>query len=88
MKNHLGKLIEKRLHEIGISKSEFARRINKSRQNVNHIFGRRSVDSDLLKNISDVLRYDFFQLYRDADFTASESMGGYKGAARQSAAKN
>ena len=57
----IGKLIEKQLKETGMTKSEFARRINKSRQNVDHILKRKSVDTELLECISKVLSHDFFQ---------------------------
>ena len=39
--------------------TEFARRINKSRENAYDIFTRKSLDTDLLKTISQVLEYDF-----------------------------
>lgn len=43
--------------------SEFARRINKSRENIYSIFSRKSIDTELLSVISEVLEYDFFQHY-------------------------
>ena len=63
MKIHIGKLIGKVVKEHGIQKSEFARRINKTRQNVDDIFKRESIDTELLFNISVVLKYDFFKHY-------------------------
>jgi hypothetical protein len=63
MKVHIGKLIGKVLKEHGIQKSEFARRINKTRQNIDDIFKRESIDTELLYNISLVLKHDFFQHY-------------------------
>jgi len=62
MAKHIGKLILSRLADLGMNKSEFARRINKSRQNVQDIFKRESVDTDLLLQISKVLNYNFFTL--------------------------
>ncbi|WP_051313568.1 helix-turn-helix transcriptional regulator [Sporocytophaga myxococcoides] len=62
MAKHIGKLILSRLAELGMNKSEFARRINKSRQNVQDIFKRESVDTDLLLQISKVLNFNFFTL--------------------------
>lgn len=60
---HIGKLIEKRLEETGMTKAEFARRISKTSQNVYDIFGRETIDTGLLLKISEVLTYDFFQHY-------------------------
>lgn len=65
MSLHIGKLIEKRLEYVGMSKSEFARRINRARQNVNDILNRQSIDTELLASISRALRYDFFQVYME-----------------------
>lgn len=58
---HIGKLILEKLKEKGLSKSEFARRINKSRQNVQDIFNRQSLDTHLLYEIGEVLDFDFFR---------------------------
>lgn len=63
MNDHIGKHISERLNELGMSKSEFARRINRARQNVNDILERKSIDSELLLSICKALRYDFFQYY-------------------------
>jgi transcriptional regulator with XRE-family HTH domain len=63
MSIHLGKLISAKLKEKRISKSEFARMINKSRQNVQDILKRESLDTHLLKQISKALDYNFFELF-------------------------
>lgn len=60
---HIGKTIRKKLEEIGMTKSEFARRSGTSPQNIYGIFKRSSIDSDLLKTISTCLNFDFFQYY-------------------------
>lgn len=62
MHAHLGKAVLEKLKEKGMSKSEFARRINKSRQNVQDIFNRESLDTKLLSDISNVLDYNFFTM--------------------------
>lgn len=64
---HIGKEILNRAKEKRIGPSELARRINKSRQNVNHIFHRKSLDTDLLQIISKALEFDFFRLYNFTD---------------------
>ncbi len=48
-----------------MSKSEFGRRINRAPQTVQDIFNRKSIDTDLLIKISDVLEFNFFSLFRD-----------------------
>lgn len=60
---HIGNLIKKRVEEKGMNKSEFARRINTTSQNVHGIFKRKSIDTALLQKISEVLAFDFFQYY-------------------------
>jgi transcriptional regulator with XRE-family HTH domain len=63
MKNKkIGQLILDRLNQKGMTKSEFSRRINKSRQNVQDIFKRESLDTKLLSDISEVLEYNFFNI--------------------------
>lgn len=62
MKIHLGKLILAKLKEKKVSKSEFARRINKSRQNVQDIFKRESLDTNLLLEINKALNFNFFEV--------------------------
>ena len=60
---HIGKLILQQVKSSGINRSEFARRINTTRQNIDNIARRESIDSLLLFQISEVLQFDFFQLY-------------------------
>ena len=57
---HLGKIIEAKLSEIGMTKAEFGRRIGTSRQNVSLIIGKESFNTEQLAKICEVLRYDFF----------------------------
>lgn len=63
MKLHIGQQVKNKVEQLGMNKSEFGRRINMSRQNVDSIFNRPSVDTELLAKISEVLNYDFFQYY-------------------------
>ena len=60
---HIGRLIEKRIKEVGMTKAEFGRRINTSRQNVNTLLRKESLDTELLWRISEVLNFDFFQFF-------------------------
>ncbi len=60
---HIGRLIEERIKEVGMTKAEFGRRINTSRQNVNTLLRKESLDTRLLKKIGRVLDYDFFRFF-------------------------
>lgn len=61
---HIGKAIEARIEEQGMSKAEFGRRIDTSRQNVNTLLGRKSLDTLVLVKICKVLKFNFFSLYQ------------------------
>lgn len=63
MEIHVGKLIKNRLQETGMTKSEFARRINKTSQNIYDIFERKTIDTGLLLKISTILDLNFFERY-------------------------
>jgi hypothetical protein len=63
MEIHIGNQIKTRLLETGMSKSEFARRINKTSQNVYDIFERKTIDTGLLTVISKTLEFNFFLCY-------------------------
>lgn len=63
MKIHIGKLIEEKLNEMGMKKSEFAKRIYKQRQNVNDLLSKESIDTNDLLLVSEVLKFDFFIEY-------------------------
>lgn len=65
MAQHIGSEIHKVLKKNGMTVSEFARRINSSRENVYSIFKRKSIDTDLLDIISRVLSHDFFGKIHD-----------------------
>jgi transcriptional regulator with XRE-family HTH domain len=58
MAYHYGLEIKKLLKKRGMTVTEFARRINKSRENVYNIFTRKSLDIELLNTISQVLEHD------------------------------
>ena len=60
VKKTIGDHIKEERINSGMSIAEFARRINKSPQNVHDIFDRTSLDTDLLMKIGEVLKHDFF----------------------------
>lgn len=61
---NIGLAIEQRVNELGISKSELARRLGIAQQNVNKlVFSKESIDTAKLVEISKALDYNFFELY-------------------------
>ena len=60
---HIGKSIKDVFDKKGFTVAEFARRINKSRENIYSIFKRKTIDTGLLLIISKILDYDFFKIY-------------------------
>jgi hypothetical protein len=71
---HIGNLILEQVHNQGISKSELARRLNISPQNVYSLFKRRTVQAIMLKKVSDSLKFDFFNVYCNQEVHASKSV--------------
>ncbi len=69
---HIGKEIKKKAQELRVGPTELAMRISVSKQNIYHIYERKSIDTDLLEIISKALEFDFFQFYfideRDANY--------------------
>src|ERR1700751_5533186 len=63
MSFHIGKLISDQLKKVGMTKSEFARRVTSSPQTIHYVLKRKSIDTALLQKISKTLNYDFFQHY-------------------------
>jgi hypothetical protein len=60
---HIGKKIKEEVYRQGLGVSEFARKINRSRNVVYNIFERESVDTALLHKIGRILHCDFFSLF-------------------------
>lgn len=61
---HIGMLIEQRMNELGLSKSEFARRCGVVSQHVNRILESQSINTDRLIVVSKALDYNFFECFR------------------------
>lgn len=59
----LGKYIEDRIKECGISYDRIARFIDWPEKDLPKIFESKSIDTDTLLRLSKVLEYDFFRLY-------------------------
>lgn len=60
---HVGHAIEKKRNELGISKSELARRIGVPQQHINRMLEKESIDTDRLYKVSVALDYNFFALF-------------------------
>ena len=76
---HIGKKIQGVLKERRYQKTEFADMINISRTVVYDIFKRETIDTGLLKKISEVLNHDFFSYYdkHAVQIKETESPYGY-----------
>ena len=66
---HIGDAISRRILALGMSKSEFARRFGILQQHVNKILEKKSIDTDKLVKICQILEYDFFKLYSPSDIS-------------------
>lgn len=69
---HIGKHIEKHLHEQGKNVTWFATKLYCTRNNVYKIFEKNSIDILLLWRISKILHHNFFQDL-SSDFTEENS---------------
>lgn len=61
----IGQLIKSELLKQERSVAWFSRKIHLDRSNVYRLFQKNSIDTDLLRRISQVLGRDFFALYSD-----------------------
>lgn len=60
---HIGYLIKQKMKELHINNTAMAKKIDLTRQNIGSIVKRKSINTDLLRTISEGLGYDFFQHY-------------------------
>lgn len=77
-KVNIGLLIEQKMNELDINKSEMARRSGIANQNVNRVLERSSIDTDKLVAISEALNFNFFDCFRtiEEQGTATADNGG------------
>ncbi|MFH0762246.1 MAG: helix-turn-helix transcriptional regulator [Bacteroidota bacterium] len=59
-----GSIIRARREEVGITKSEFARRLGCSPQNIDSLEQRKSIDFELAVKINAILDFDIFIFYQ------------------------
>lgn len=72
----IGLLIRQKLKERKRTIVWLAANLSCSRTNVYKIFDKRSIDTDYLLKISDLLGYDFFKLYSEELKKRKENNGG------------
>ena len=65
MSIHIGKEIEKKTRERGMTVVGLSRELGCHRTNIYRIFDSPSVDSGVLARLSIILHYDFFKLYSE-----------------------
>ena len=76
-KINIGLLIEQKMNELGVSKSEMARRSGIANQNINRVLERTSIDTDKLIAISEGLNFNFFDCFQsNENSTATADNGG------------
>jgi len=63
-KVHIGEKINEVLYQKGISKAQLARLLEIKPQSVDYLLKRKSIDTDMMYNISEILDYDFSELFR------------------------
>ena len=60
---HIGQAIDKRRIELGLSKSEFGRKIGVPQQHVNRILERETMETVRLVKVCEALDFNFFALF-------------------------
>lgn len=75
-KVNIGLLIEQKMNELNVSKSEMARRCGIANQNINRVFERTSIDTDKLISISEALDFNFFDCFKSDESGAIADNGG------------
>ena len=60
---HIGQAIDRRRIELGLSKSEFGRKIGVPQQHVNRILERKTMETVRLVKVCEALDFNFFALF-------------------------
>ena len=61
----IGKIIEEKFNESGLTKRAFAEKIGISQRHLYTLFEKNSVDTLQLQRICDILHFDFFAAFTD-----------------------
>ena len=73
---YIGQIIEQRLKELNISIKDFADMIGYHRTSVYSIFKQKSIDTELLRRISKILDYDFYnKVYGSGNKEKKQQLG-------------
>jgi transcriptional regulator with XRE-family HTH domain len=65
-KFNIGEEIEKVAKTRRLTSAYIAKKLGKTRSNMNHIFKRKTIDADLLYKLSVILDFNFFDLYANS----------------------
>lgn len=60
---HIGEIIRRRLKENERTVSWLARKLHCDRSNIYKIFEKKSIDIEQLQKISEIMDYNFFEIY-------------------------
>jgi plasmid maintenance system antidote protein VapI len=63
MPMEIGEIIKREIKNRGLNHKEFGHLINRHEKTVQSILRRKTIDTDLLLNISKALNHDFFQYF-------------------------
>ncbi len=66
---HIGQLVEQRIIELGMTKAEFGRRMDTSRQNVNSLLRKENWTVDVIAAASQILGQNFFLAFFPKGFS-------------------
>lgn len=67
MADKIGQQIKKVATSQGLNQKQFGEKINRTKQGVASIYRRSTIDTELLKEISGKLNYDFFAHYYEEE---------------------
>jgi len=70
---HIGKEIRRVLSEKGMTNRALAAFIGTGERNIYTLFNKQTIDTGMLKKISEALNYDFFKFYQTAESVNSVS---------------
>lgn len=62
---NIGQEIKEKKEQLGLKTTELADRTNIDKRQAYRIYKKKSIDTDVLFDISIQLKYDFFKLYSD-----------------------
>lgn len=81
---HIGQEIKKRLDDSKMTQKEFGFKIGVPQSNLNRIFNKESIETAKLIKISEVLDFNFFNLYTQNQDTTITTKGDFSPATKDS----